>query len=402
YIGHTGGGFDQEALEDLYTKMKPLVQTHSSFKTIPKTNTPATWLKPSLVCEVQFAGWTRDGSMRQPVFVGMRSDKKAKDVVQELPASLQPTLVESESDPEKKQIRVINKKSVALSNFSKIYWPKEKYTKGDLIAYYERISPFILPYIKDRPLSLHRFPDGIAGKEFYQKDSADIVPAWAKTIDIYAEGEDKQVTYLVGSDTPTLLFMANLGCIEIHTWNSRVKKLDYPDYLVMDLDPESVPFDHVIAVARAVHDVFDSLGITSICKTSGSRGLHVYVPMGGKYTYEQVREFSEIIASLAAKEVPKITSMIRSPRRRQHKVYFDTLQNRKGATTVAPYSVRPRPGATVSTPLRWEEVKKGLDPTKFTIKTIFKRLEKHGDLFAPILGKGIDMKKAIKKLERGE
>jgi bifunctional non-homologous end joining protein LigD len=295
-------------------------------------------------------------------------------------------------------ITKINGKTLKLTNLDKVYWPKEKFTKGDLIEYYRKIAPYILPYLKDRPESMNRHPGGITGPNFFQKDVDHQSPAWAKVVPIYSESNQAKIRYLVCQNEATLVYMANLGCIEINPWNSTYQKQDHPDYLVIDLDPEDISFEKVVLVAQSVHKLLDSIGVKNYCKTSGATGLHIYVPLGAKYNYDQAKEFAHIVAMLINHKHPDITSVERLPKKRQKKVYLDFLQNRKGQTLAAAYSVRPKPGATVSTPLEWSEVRAGLDPKKFTIKTIFARLAKKKDLFKPILGKGADLKKALSKL----
>ena len=244
-----------------------------------------------------------------------------------------------------------------------------------MISFYGDIASFILPYLKDRPESLHRHPNGIEGESFYQKD-IEYHPAWVKTVKIESDSQEKQIRFLVCQDEATLVYMANLGCIEINPWSSRLGVLDRPDFLVIDLDPEDIAFDHVVEAALAVRKVLDTAGAECCCKTSGKTGLHIYVPLGTCCSYEQARQFAEIIARLAHEKLPKTTSLERNPAKRKHKVYLDYLQNRHGQTLAAPYSVRPFPGATVSTPLKWSEVKLGLDPSEFTIRTVRKRLDK--------------------------
>lgn len=295
---------------------------------------------------------------------------------------------------------VINKRKVQLTNLDKVFWPKEKYTKGDVVAYYRTISKYILPYLKDRPESLNRYPNGIRGENFYQKDVDHEPPSWVKTKQIYAESVGKKINYLVCNDEATLVYLANLGCIELDPWNSRISKLDYPDYLIMDLDPEHTGFDVVIEAAQVVHGILEQAQIPNYCKTSGASGLHICIPLGAKYTYDQAKEFTHAIAMLAHQQLPKTTSIERSPAKRQRKVYLDYLQNRRGQTLASVYCLRPKPGAPVSAPLEWKEVKPGLDPTAFNIKTIFPRLKKKGDLWKPVLGKGIDLMKAIKALQK--
>ncbi len=283
-------------------------------------------------------------------------------------------------------------KQVTLTHLDKVFWPREGYTKGDVANYYRRISRWLLPYLVDRPQSLKRTPNGIAGPSFFQKDVDHMPPAWVKTKKIYSESTQKQINYIVCQDLPTLLYLVNLGCIEINPWNSRLKSLHKPDFLIIDLDPEQISFDRVVEVAQTVHQILDELKLPNFCKTSGATGLHIYVPLGAKYDYEQVKKFAYSIVQKAHQRLPQITSLERHPKKRQRKVYLDYLQNNFSQTLAAPYSLRARPGAPVSTPLEWKEVKTGLDPLKFNIKTIFPRLKQKGDLWAPVLGKGVNLK----------
>lgn len=301
---------------------------------------------------------------------------------------------------QKDTIVKIDGKTLKLTNLDKIFWSQEKYTKGDVADYYQKIAPYILPYLKDRPQSMNRHPNGIAGKHFYHKDVDHLPPPWAKTHQIFSEANDRKINYLICQNQATLVYMANLGCIEINPWSSRIGHLDEPDFMVIDLDPEAISFDRVVEVALVVHKVLDSLKIPNFCKTSGATGIHIYVPTGAKYTYEQVKQFANVVAILVNRKIPNITSLERSPAKRQKKVYLDYLQNNKGQTLAAPYSIRPKPKATVSTPLDWKEVKKGLSPSQFTIKTIFPRLKQKGDLWKGVLGKGIDLKAALKRIEK--
>ena len=292
------------------------------------------------------------------------------------------------------------KKELKLTNLDKIYFPKEKITKGDVIEYYGKIAPYILPYLKDRPESLNRHPNGITGKNFFQKDVDHMPPAWVKTKKIYSESNDADINYLICEDKETLLYMANLGCIEINPWFSTIKHLTKPDYAVLDLDPEDIGFEKVVEVAQEAHKILEKIKVPNFCKTSGATGLHIYIPLGAKYTYDQAKDFVHLLGMLVNKKLPTITSLERSPKKRQKRIYLDFLQNRKGQTLAAPYSLRPKPGATVATPLEWKEVKKGLTPQQFNIKNIFARIKQKGDLFKPVLGIGVDLKKALKNIEK--
>jgi len=288
---------------------------------------------------------------------------------------------------------------VELTNLDKVFWPKLKVSKGDLVEYYRQIADFILPYIKNRPHSLLRHPNGIEGESFFQKDVDHTPPKWLKTIKIRAESTGEDVHYLVCKDLDHLLYMVQLGCIEINPWNSKVSHLDNPDWIVIDLDPEGVGFDKVIKTALVVRRVCNELGISSHPKTSGKTGLHIYIPTNAKYSYKLVRQFAGQLAETIHQQAEDFTSIERSPEKRRGKVYIDFLQNSQGQTLAAPYSVRPTKEATVSTPLRWDEVEKGLDPKKLTMKDIQSRLDKMGDLWQPILEAGVDLSKILKKLD---
>jgi bifunctional non-homologous end joining protein LigD len=290
---------------------------------------------------------------------------------------------------------------VTITNPNKVYWPQEGYTKGDLIAYYESIAEYILPYMKDRPQSLNRHPNGITGQNFFQKDVSGPPeePDFVKTITLKAPTAGRNIRYIVCDNKETIVYMANLGCIEMNPWNSRVGSLDKPDWLIFDLDPEAISFSAVIKVAQHVRTVLEKIGAAGYCKTSGKRGLHIYVPLGAKYTYQRARAFAKVVAEHVQRTLPAITSVERHPSKRQKKVYIDYLQNSRGQTLAAPYSVRPTPGATVATPLAWDEVKGGLDPKKFTIKNIGKRLKAKGDLWQPVLGQGIAIEQRVERLK---
>ncbi len=398
YIGHAGGGFDEKNLKDIKKKLELLAVDKSPFKTKIKTNTPVTWVKPEFVCEVSFSEWTEEGLMRHPVFLGLREDKKPIEVKMETSHHAEEPA--GNDDNVSGNEIIINKHRLKLTNTDKIYFPDDGYTKGDIIEYYRKISKYILPYLKDRPQSMLRHPNGINGESFFQKNIDYTPPDWIRTEKIFSEHNDSYINYLICNDEAALVFMANLGCIEINPWFSRVQSQSNPDYLVIDLDPEEISFDKVIDAALAVKQALDSAGAKSFCKTSGATGMHIYVPLNAVYDYDVAREFALLIGKIVHRWTHDFTSLERNPSRRKKKVYLDYLQNRKGQTLAAPYSVRPKPGATVSTPLKWEEVKAGLHPSDFTIKNIFKRLEKTGDLFKGVLGPGIDIEKCMRKLEK--
>jgi bifunctional non-homologous end joining protein LigD len=410
YIGHTGTGFDQKSIAEMYAQLKPLITKNSPFKTAPKTNMPVTWVEPKLVGEIKFSEWTEGGNMRQPVFLGLRTDKAAREVVKEEPEDAGAAIKEEEEvsrEPRRRgnsrQESAATDSGLKLSHLDKIYWPEEGYTKGDLIDYYRTVSKTILPHLLDRPESMNRHPNGIKWENFFQKNIQGEVPPFVKTVKIRSESEERTINWLICENQETLLYMANLGCIELNPWNARYQNPDRPDYLVIDLDPDdSNTFDDVIKTALLTKKILDKAGAASYIKTSGKSGLHIAVPLRAKYTQEAARQFGEIIANLVHAAFPEKTSVIRDPKKRKGRIYVDFLQNRIGQTIAAPYSVRPWPGATVSAPLKWSEVKKGLLPSKFTIKTMPARIKKMGDLWCPITGKGADLEAALRKLSGGK
>ncbi|HTN36824.1 MAG TPA: non-homologous end-joining DNA ligase [Arachidicoccus sp.] len=307
---------------------------------------------------------------------------------------------------EETQVKKVGRVSLKFTNLSKLYWPKEKITKRELINYYYQIAPFILPYLDGRPQSLNRFPGGILEQNFYQKDVTGKVADWVSTYLYHSEGDRTDKHFLVADGLASLVYMASLGCIEMNPWSSTVKKPDNPTWCIIDLDPSKKrtgknktgkDFEEVIQAAQMTHDVLESLGIVGYPKTSGATGMHIYIPLGARYSYEQSKEFARIIVTMVQKELPSFTTLERNVAARKGKMYLDFLQNRPQATIAAPYSVRPKPGATVSMPLDWSEVKPGLKREDFTIKSAPERLKEIGDLFKPVLGKGINLNQVIKQ-----
>ena len=425
YAGHTGSGFNEQSLKELYDKLVPIVQTDSPFSEKVKTNMPVTWVAPQYVCELKFTEWTRDGKMRHPIFLRLRQDKipevvdtkqkestgmkTAKKIIKKssapkasLKAKEEEKLNKEVVANEKEKTYVIGNTKVKTTNRTKIFFPDDGITKGDIVDYYEKMADYILPYLKDRPESLFRTPNGINEQGFFHKNAGEEAPSWVKSVEIKSGtgSGSKQIDYLLCNNKATLLYMANLGCIEINPWHSTVKKLDNPDYLIIDIDPsDKNTFDDVIKAAIATKEVLDRAGAISFCKTSGSSGLHVYVPTAKKYTYEQVKDFAYLVCMLVNEKLPEITTLERSlSKRSTSQIYMDYLQNRRGQTIASVYSVRPKPGATVSTPLEWNEVQKGLHPSAFTIHTIEQRLKEKGDLFAGVLNETINLISCLEKL----
>ncbi|WP_211352153.1 non-homologous end-joining DNA ligase [Dinghuibacter silviterrae] len=297
------------------------------------------------------------------------------------------------------ETKTIEGHELSFTHLDKVYWPKEGYTKRDVLNYYDRIAPYILPYLKDRPQSLNRHPDGINGESFYQKDVTGKAPDWARLFPYHAEGDERQRHFLVCNGKASLLYMVSLGCIEMNPWSSRVETPDNTDWCVLDLDPtKKNDFNNVIETARVIHQVLDAIKVPSYPKTTGSTGIHVFIPLGARYTYDQSKEFGRAIAEVVQQQLPGITTLERTVSARAGRIYIDFLQNRPQATLATAYSLRPKPGAPVSMPLHWEEVKKGLKITDFTIANAVDRVRETGDLFKPVLGKGVDMEQAINRI----
>ena len=423
YIGNCGTGFSESDLKELYNQFQQHFRDTSPIQEKVKIIRKIQWMEPKFVAQVKFTEFTQDGNLRHPVFLGLRTDKKISDVI----AGSKQTMLRKETSekPEKAISKTkapkqspenengkppksdndrsvkIGKTTLQLTNQHKEYFPGESITKGDLINYYTEIADFILPYLKNRPQSMNRFPNGINGQSFYQKNvDTDKIPDWLKTFKVYSESTEKHIDYLLCNDKATLIYMANLGCIEINPWNSTIKNLEKPDWVVIDLDPpkKKPNFKQVIDAALVVKEIMDELEADCYCKTSGATGLHVYIPLAAKYDYDTIKIFAELIAQKVNEKLPKTTTLNRSLDKRNNRIYVDYLQNRQGQTLAAPYSVRPKPGATVSTPLDWAEVNPKLSPSMFTIKNTLARLEKKGDLWKPVLGKGIDILKIIKSI----
>ena len=419
FIGKCGTGFTDSTLKELYTKLKPHFVNESPLNEKIALRDEIQWVKPKLVCQVKFSEWTNDKHLRHPVYLGLRIDKKATEVF--VPSNTKSN-IELAAKPDKKiqdkktkadtmkenptpttendYDLKIGKTTLHLTNQNKVYFPDDGITKGEIVQYYNEVADFILPYLKDRPQSMNRFPNGINAPGFYQKDvDVDKVPSWLKTKKIFSESNEEYLNYLICNDKATLLYMANLGCIEMNPWNSTIKHVENPDWLVIDIDPDKDDFEEVVRTALTVKEVLDELETECYCKTSGATGLHVYIPLGAQYDYDSIKIFGELLAIEIHSRLPKTTSLERSIKKRNHKIYIDYLQNRRGQTLASPYSVRPKPGATVSTPLEWSEVNLKLHPSQFTIKNVLKRFEKKGDLWQPVLGKGANIKKILHKLE---
>jgi len=406
YVTKVGTGFDTAGLESIARTLAPLARETSPFDVGTPTGRGHHWVEPRLVCEVRFTEWTREGGLRHPIFLGLRPDKRAEDCRREEPVRVRAAAEEEAPAP------VMTERAapapaapagthvVKPTNVKKVFWPKDGYTKGDLIQYYESVAPLLLPYLRDRPLVLTRFPDGIDGKSFFQKDAPVYVPDWVRTEVVHSGDGERDIRYFVVDDLESLRYVANMGTIPLHVWSACVSALENPDWLVLDLDPKEAPFAHVVQVARALKTILDELELPSFIKTSGATGLHVLLPMERRYTHEETRTFARLLAMLTVDQVPEISTITRSIKGRGGKVYVDFGQNGRGNTIVAPYSVRPLPGAPASCPLRWDEVTARLDPAKFTIRTIPERFERMPDPVIGVFGPGVDVASAISAIER--
>jgi bifunctional non-homologous end joining protein LigD len=437
YVSKVGTGFDEATLKQVWDRLRPLERATSPFTRGSPKGRGHHWVEPVLVAEVRFTEWTDEGGLRHPAFLGLRDDKKPQECRREIPLGLpgpggagvssasrelqgaepvrsarrlrhgsKPTARRADPrapGPEQSggsSAGTTGEHRVQVSNLDKVFWPDDGYTKGDLIAYYEAVAPWLLPYLHDRPVVLTRYPDGITGKSFYQKDAPEFIPDWVRTARIYSEDTRRDIDYFVIDSLEMLRYVINLGTIPLHLWGSRVSSLDRPDWLVLDLDPKEAPFSHVVTVARAVGRICERLELPAYPKTSGKSGLHVFIPLGARYTYEQVRTFARLLATLGVAAEPEISTLARPLQARGGKVYIDWGQNGQGQTVVAPFAVRPLPGAPVSCPLRWDEVTARLDPRRFTIATTPARLRKLGDPMAPVLTGAIDIGAVLKRIER--
>ena len=433
FIGHTGGGFNQKSLKDMYHSLKPLETEKCPFDKIPHTNETAHWVKPELVGEVKFSEWTEDGSMRHPIFLGLRKDKKPSQCQRELPHSTEDVTEEEKPETTKKKTQKAKQMSAAekssrksanfkeiqnasealqqkelkgdievmadgqkikLTHLDKVYWPDSGITKGDLLRYYCEASKVLLPYLKDRPLILKRYPNGIDEPFFFQHNFEEL-PSFATG---YRDGDEQ---YIVCNNLATLLYLVNLGTIAQNPWHSRTDIIDRPDYIVFDLDPGEVSYDVVCEVAQNLKKVLTGLKLQAFAKTSGATGMHVLLPLKRLYSYRQVSDFAMLAAALTERENPDIVTLERSIKKRPKKsVYLDTMQNSEGKSAASIWSVRAKAGATVSVPLFWSEVKKGLRPQQFTISNALENTQKSQHGFEKVLSSPQSLGDAMKLLEK--
>ncbi len=395
WVGNVGTGFDQKLLASLHTKLKPLIVDKCPFAGRPKPDKGMTWVKPELVCQVKFANWTPDRRLRAPVFLGLRNDITPRQAAREEPADEVAVKREELLSDVKEASLVIDGQTLKFTNLKKVYYPDEGYTKRDVLNYYDGVAGLILPHLKDRPLSLKRYPNGIKQDYFFQKDAADSFAPWLRTERI------DDIHYVFAEDRASLLYLVNLGCIDQNPWMSRSPSLDNPDFILIDLDPQECLFDKIVDAALLVKRVLDRIGLVGYPKTTGGDGMHVYVPVEPIYSYEETRTFAELISRVTIAEDPSLFTTPRTVAKRQkNRVYFDVLQNGRSKTIAAPYVLRAYGGAPVATPLEWREVQHGLHPTQFNITNALDRFAERGDLFAGVLNALQELHAALVKIEK--
>jgi bifunctional non-homologous end joining protein LigD len=422
FIGGVGTGFTEKTQQEVFDQIEPLATTSCPFDAVPDTKEKATWMEPRLVARVKYGNWTEERRLRAPVYLGLRKDYEAKDCrfenevakkavgngtsgvaappkVAFVPRLSGRVLAQTEEIQEElfhghaeNVIVEIDGRQLRFSNLNKVYFPGEDYTKRDLLAYYYRIAPYLLPFLKDRPLVLRRYPNGITGEAFFQKDAGEIVPDWMETVAIRSEdhhqkprsGKSKEIRYFIANSRAAVLYLTNLGCIDHNPWSSRRDDLEHPDWVFFDLDPsDGTDYSVVVTIASAIYEKLTALGLTPYLKTSGATGFHLYIPVEPGYTYEHVRTFAEIVGRLVAAQHSELVTQERMVEKRPPgRVLIDASQNAYGRPLAAPYVVRAFPKAPVSAPVEPKELRPGLTPEKLNIRSVFDRLEIHGDLWA--------------------
>ena len=395
YTDKAGSGFSQDTLRKIHAMLSERAQASSPFRKAaqgePTPGKNVHFVRPELVCKVRFTEWTDSGGIRQPSFLGMVTDVDPRECKYEGPGAIAEEAVDADADENSEQngnlkprVKARGKAApppspdpkASVTNPEKVFWPKDGYTKGDLVTYYRAISKWMLPYLKDRPVMLTRWPDGIEGKMFYQKDAPAFAPPWIRTEKIYSEDSQREISYFIIDSEEALAYVANLAAITIHMWSSRIQHLERPDWLLFDIDPKGSTTMNAVAVAREVANVLREVGLEPVLKTSGQMGLHVVVGLAPKYTYDQAKMFSELVAQIVVNRIPKIATINRNPHTRKGRVYIDYLQLGHGKTIAATFSVRPVPRAPVSAPMTWKELKPSLDPTIYNIETMPARMSR--------------------------
>lgn len=399
HVGQVGTGFNDRSLSEIYHKLEPLITAKSPFANkLARTTRKITWVKPELVAQIKFLEFTRDGILRAPVFLGLRTDKRPTECVREIAEHTEEAITEP-SPTAAVEARQTPPAVQKFNNLQKVFFPKDGVTKGDVIQYYDDVAELILPHLRDRPLSLKRYPNGIHAPHFFQKNVADKFPEWVRTEPVESESQGHTINYVICNDKPTLLYLANLGCIDQNPWMSRVGSLDNPDFVLIDLDPYECGFDQIVEAAVLTEGALKDIGLQGYPKTTGGDGMHIYVPLEPLYTYEQVRSFAEVLWHLVMARNPGLFTTPRAvAQRKKGRVYFDYLQIGRSKTIAAPYVLRAHDGAPVATPLLWKEVKKGLTPEQFNIRNAAARFRKLGDVFSGALTNKQRLEHAIERL----
>jgi bifunctional non-homologous end joining protein LigD len=387
--------------------LKPLITKKATLSDVPKEIGQVTWVKPELVCEVKFSAWTDDSRLRAPVFLGMRPESSPEDVVRETglvaddppPAPEATAQKQSLLSPEQVEVTLtVQGRRLKFTNLNKVFYPADGYAKRDVINFYAAVADLLVPHLARRPLSLKRYPNGIEGEYFFQKEAATSFPDWLHTERVQTD-EKSWTNFVVCDDKATLLYLANLGCIDQNPWMSRVGSLEHPDFILIDLDPYHCGYDRIVEAAQLVREKLELIGLKGYPKTTGGNGMHVYIPLETHYTYAQTRAFAEVMSRWVTAERPDLFTTPRTVAAREKgKVYFDWMQNAEGKTISAPYVLRAHPGAPVATPLSWNEVKPGLKPIQFHIGNVLRRFERVGDLFAGVLKELQELEDALEKL----
>jgi bifunctional non-homologous end joining protein LigD len=391
YAGRVGSGFSEATLNEIHAQLEPLLVAAPPFAGKAPAGKDHLWARPELVAEVRYTEVTGSGQLRHPVFERLRDDKPPEECRGDEKPPERPPELPPGTEPAAPRLE--------LTRLEKVFWPAEGYTKGDLIDYYRTVAPALLPYLRDRPLVLDRYPDGIEGKSFFQKNAPEFAPDWIRTEAVWAEDGERETRYFVCDDSPALVYLANSGAIPLHVWGSRVGSPQAPDWSILDLDAKDAPFAAAVVVARAIRRLCRKIELPCYVKTSGATGLHVLIPLGGQCTFAQSKQLAGLLAQIVARQLPDAASVARSPRSRRGKIYIDALQNGYGKLLVAPYSVRPLPGAPVSMPLGWGEVNGKLEPGRFTVKTAPARIRRRKtDPLVPVLTERPDLVRALGRL----
>ncbi|HYC32203.1 MAG TPA: DNA ligase D, partial [Gemmatimonadales bacterium] len=440
YAGRAGTGFTDKQLAEARRELEASKRSTPPCSGPIQADRTTTWVEPTMVCEVEYTEWTDEVLLRQPVFLRFRDDKAPEDCRRTSGPGVAAAEAEAREAAPTGRAAEVQKKATdgpragsrssrggrsarsgssaalaapggaeppaappfELTNLSKVFWPEQGYTKGDLVEYYRAIAPWLLPYLRNRPLVMTRYPDGIGGKSFFQKDAPGFRPKWLRTERMWSEDTEREIDYFVADDLASLLYVINLGTIPLHLWASRAPTLEQPDWCVLDLDPKGAPFAHVVQAAQAAKRLCDRIKLPLHVKSTGSSGLHLMIPLGRQCTHEQCRSLGELLARCLVTELPETTTIVRQVSQREGKVYLDYLQNGSGKLIVSPFSVRPLPGAPVSVPLAWSEVTDALDIRSHTIKTVPERMRKLGtDPLVEVLERKPDLGAALGRLAKG-